>query len=378
MTESQHERWVVRRYLENVRVILLAPPCLILEDGLHVRPVLESERKSMYRKAGYLGEDGFDRDIDSQMSVIETSVLLKQNLRDSPEYRSALRKIDTVFFALLLYRDRLVKQMGRIESRGRPVSIDGTEKLDYFANQSTDPSWLHWVASHHQLPLEFDLLDHPQDFPQFWAKIDRMYSNNALSHFQTALERFGMASQMAGIPGRRTYRFVDYVTAMESLLTANEPELSFQLATRMATLVGRSPKERQDVFDFMRKVYDIRSKLVHGEDPYKVLPLKVRGVEIELEEAIGRLHSYSRDCLRHVADLSDAGLNKEQLLRLLNLAMLRKDIQDMVVSFLGGQAIGQQLSEKLKEAENEPFYKELHTERYKALASARNSKKEAS
>lgn len=353
MAQRKEQRWVIQRYLENMQ-ILSHSPCLNLKDVLRIRRVMETERQK-YRD--FDSEHVHSRDITC---VIETSVAPKKNLHASTEYRNALQEIDSVFHALLLYRDRLIKWKVNSESLGELANLNGTER---YADQSARPLWRNFVSSHHQRPFELDTND-TADLKKCWEKLNRLWINPP--YLQTSTVRFGMASQMAGIPARRQYRFVDYVTSMEALLTNNEPELSFKLPLRMASLLGRSSKEKQDIFDFMREAYGVRSDLVHGDNVSKVLTLNVREVKIGFEEAIGRLHSYSRNCIQFAIDLLEAGFRKkDQLTRLLDLSTLRSDLRDLMLSFLGGGQNGEALFNKCLEASKEPFNETLSNERCK-------------
>lgn len=62
------------------------------------------------------------------------------------------------------------------------------------------------------------------------------------------------------------YPLVDIVIAFEAVLLPNvNSELKFRLSERVALLIGKSKDERIEIFNNMKKIYDTRSKLVHGE-----------------------------------------------------------------------------------------------------------------
>lgn len=220
-------------------------------------------------------------------------------------------------------------------------------------------------CSAHIFPLELDSEDRGP-FRDLWEKVDR--TQNEAPYLDVSTARFSMATRMAGDPAKPFYRFVDYITSMEALLTKNEPELSFKLPTRMGVLLGRSPQENQDVFDFMRAAYRVRSKLVHGEPVGKLLPLTIRGVQIGFEEAIGRLHSYCRDCIRYTVDLVDAGLKKkEELTDLLDYALVNTDLRISLMSFLHVTKAREEFLKDFQSACKASFQKTLHDERHGVL-----------
>jgi hypothetical protein len=290
--------------------------------------------------------------------VIESLVVSDKPLLGSPELLDANLDQASVLEALLLYHDRLVKYLPGWIKEGEFAHVDKHTK---FASEWDAPVWRDFVDLHHRFPLEIRNED-KDPFRSFWEKLRR--SEKQERYLNIALGKFIMASDMAADAAKILYRLVDYVSSMEALLTTDEPEVSFKLPMRMATLLGRTPKESQDVFDFMRRTYRVRSKLVHGEKLNGVLPLTVRKVEIPLDEALGRFHSYSRDCIRSTVELIEAGFsNKRELLRLLDLARLRTDLLESMEAFIDGQREGKKLREDFDKVNSESFIPRLHDER---------------
>lgn len=59
---------------------------------------------------------------------------------------------------------------------------------------------------------------------------------------------------------------IHYVTCLEALLKRSDDkeQIADKLASRGSWLIGRKEDERQEVFRFIKKVYDARSRIVHG------------------------------------------------------------------------------------------------------------------
>jgi hypothetical protein len=76
----------------------------------------------------------------------------------------------------------------------------------------------------------------------------------SLQFFLSSYDRF---------PTRADAQLVDTMTAAEALLGSGT-EITFKLAFRVAGLLGRTDAERVQVFDDMKRFYDVRSKIVHG------------------------------------------------------------------------------------------------------------------
>jgi hypothetical protein len=76
----------------------------------------------------------------------------------------------------------------------------------------------------------------------------------ALRSFTSSYDRF---------PANRESQLVDTITAAEAVLGSGT-EITFKLAFRVAGMLGRTTPERVQVFDDMKRFYDVRSKIVHG------------------------------------------------------------------------------------------------------------------
>ncbi len=81
---------------------------------------------------------------------------------------------------------------------------------------------------------------------------------------------------------------VELFTALEALFTTDSSEISYKLANRASWFIERSDAEkRRQVFDEIRKGYDLRSKIVHGDDYSKKFDI----------ELVKKLHSLTRDVI---------------------------------------------------------------------------------
>jgi hypothetical protein len=65
-------------------------------------------------------------------------------------------------------------------------------------------------------------------------------------------------------------RHIDYWTALEALfLRVDEGELRYRAALLTARFIGVDLADRLDLFEKIKKSYDLRSKIVHGASPPK-------------------------------------------------------------------------------------------------------------
>jgi hypothetical protein len=60
-------------------------------------------------------------------------------------------------------------------------------------------------------------------------------------------------------------KIVSYCTALEALFSTDSSELTHKVAHRIAVFLGGGPQEKTALFNFIKKAYGIRSKVVHGD-----------------------------------------------------------------------------------------------------------------
>jgi len=96
-----------------------------------------------------------------------------------------------------------------------------------------------------------------------------------------ALRRFNSAYH-----GELEDRLVDQMIAFESLYMGDDKELGYKRALRTAFLLG---KRKSEIFGEMKKAYDLRGKIVHGNKKVE---------RTKLEETIPKTEEYLRQSLR--------------------------------------------------------------------------------
>ncbi len=91
-------------------------------------------------------------------------------------------------------------------------------------------------------------------------------------------------------------KLLDCMMSLEAIFLANEGELSYRLSHRISNIYGESEIERKLVFDFLKKCYINRSKVLHG-------------AQFDVEEwdyiySIEDLEEITRKCVRRAIALS--------------------------------------------------------------------------
>ncbi len=104
--------------------------------------------------------------------------------------------------------------------------------------------------------------DEALEFQRFWNDLQ----NCGEKAIQAAIRRFGYAGERH----RPEDKLVDLLIAAESLFLADtKSEVSYRLSVRFALFGGGSDYSRRELFDHMKKAYDVRSKIVHGGNSKK-------------------------------------------------------------------------------------------------------------
>lgn len=133
-------------------------------------------------------------------------------------------------------------------------------------------------------------------------------------------------------------QLIELVIAFEALFSpGKEGEHRFRIAQRAGILLGRDPSERQEIYKFIRRMYDSRSQLVHGgKSPFK---------DDDLDES-------------HVAQLGE--YLRQAILRLLVLQYRGYKDKHKVEQFIDSCAFDATLLEKLNsESDFEGLINEL-------------------
>lgn len=102
--------------------------------------------------------------------------------------------------------------------------------------------------------------------PKIREQVDTLMSVE--HHLQTSARHIGLALRsFTSIYDRLMHQgedcIIDAITALEALWKLDS-ELSFRLAFRTSSLLGKTDDDRGVIFETLRKYYRIRSKIVHG------------------------------------------------------------------------------------------------------------------
>lgn len=114
--------------------------------------------------------------------------------------------------------------------------------------------------------------------------------------FAVALRRFHFYFDRDSIQDRA----IDLMVALESLFSEDQEAIAYKIALRASFLIETESQKRKTMFDFLKKAYGTRSRIVHGKDERSWLESKTYDPELNniiiLEEVVRKS---LRALLRH-------------------------------------------------------------------------------
>jgi len=129
------------------------------------------------------------------------------------------------------------------------------------------------------------------EFKKFWNKFKNLNIKN-YPFLDVAIRRFNF-SYDKGLPEDK---LIDFITTFEALFLPEKDELSYRLALRCAYFLGENKKRRAEIFKMIKKAYDVRSRIIHGESPQSKSIKKILN-KLNLH-SLGELSMQMEDYLR--------------------------------------------------------------------------------
>jgi hypothetical protein len=80
-----------------------------------------------------------------------------------------------------------------------------------------------------------------------------------------------------------------YATCLEILFSTDSSEISHKLAERVALFLGHTFEERKQLFNRIKSLYSVRSKVVHGDVFTKASVRKLREISLDADDLLRQL-----------------------------------------------------------------------------------------
>ena len=124
-----------------------------------------------------------------------------------------------------------------------------------------------------------DLKENGVDF----NKKENSFLDIAKRRFSSALTRTNSVDQL-----------IDLTVSLESLFAPTPGEITVRLSNRMATLLAKDDSQREDYWVFVKKVYNLRSGIVHGDG---LRNTEINGKKYTLNEILEKLVDLTRQAI---------------------------------------------------------------------------------
>lgn len=129
--------------------------------------------------------------------------------------------------------------------------------------------------------------------------------NDDKTPLKVAIHRYNMAIER----NNPKDRLVDLAIAAESLFLGKDEKeiLTYRMSMRAARLLA-PPETRQETFDWIKEIYDLRSAIVHGDrKPSKGKVKNIAENEVLLREEVYKFAEFVRNSIRWFARLTELG-----------------------------------------------------------------------
>ena len=146
-----------------------------------------------------------------------------------------------------------------------------------------------------------------KDFKKFINSFSKInFTKDKFVFLGRAIKRFSQAIENEN----KLDQIVDFITCLESLYSSNEQQLSFRFAMRTAIVLGQTSHQKILIQEFILQIYNLRSKIVHGD---KIPPVIIDKKEIDLDTCLKQLEIISRNSIKIFLYLLNDFDNKEKL-----------------------------------------------------------------
>lgn len=277
-----------------------------LGDGLKIRKITDEELQELWQRSRFAGISRSEIPFFKHILEFEYKISKNSSLGAHQEKVEHLNELVTAL--------RLFKK-GGVSFSTYQVSPKGWKSrnnlnLSEFSFTSPKTSY---SAGHYVLIEESEI----KQFKQFWSIYNKIDFKN-FKFLKMAIDRFNSAYEKRHLEDK----LIDYMISFESLFMKETQELRHRLSVRISCFIKDKFDERKDLSSNFKTIYDIRSRIVHGESigPKELKKLKVESIS----ELISKIEELLRESMKKFIDVinRDAEYNHEVFLEKLDLDKL--------------------------------------------------------
>ena len=277
-----------------------------LGDGLKIRGITDEELQELWKRSTF---GGISRDkIPTFKYIIELEYKISKNLLPGA-HQEKVEHLNELVTALRLFKKGGV---GFSIYQVSPKGWKSRSNID-LCEFSMVLSRTSYGGGHYVLIEESEI----GQFKQFWSIYKKIDFQN-LKFLKMAINRFNFAYE-------KKYpedKLVDYMISFESLFLKETQELSHRLSARISRFLKDDYDERKDLYSNFKKMYGIRSSIVHGES---ISSKSLRKAKVEsIQELVQKIDALLRESIKEFIYVinQDAGHNHKKFLCKLDLDKL--------------------------------------------------------
>jgi hypothetical protein len=262
-----------------------------LGDGLKIRSITDEELQELWGRSRFGAISRSDIPFFKHTLELEYTISKNSSLGTHQEKTEILNDLITAL--------RLFKRGGVSFNTYRVSPKGWTSRSNLtFSEFSISSPKTSYGGGNYVLEEEPEI----EQFQKFWRTFKE--SNfQSVPFLKMAIGRFNFAYE------KRSHedKLIDYMISFESLFMKETQELRHRLSVRVSRFLKGKYNERKDLFSDFKKIYDIRSAIVHGES---INPKDLKKLKVEsLSELVSNVEEPLRESIKKFIDLIDQDVN---------------------------------------------------------------------
>jgi len=139
------------------------------------------------------------------------------------------------------------------------------------------------------------MIDEIKEIKKMARKLDRIDFGERNS-LRIACERFSRSYEEY----RKDEQIIDFMVAFEALFLRGRAQsrIGSYIGLGCSMLLGKNDKERQEIYDFLVKAYEIRNDIVHGSEFITSIQMQVGDKTYGIQEVVVQLREYLRESIK--------------------------------------------------------------------------------
>lgn len=113
---------------------------------------------------------------------------------------------------------------------------------------------------------------------------ENLFLKMAINSFRNGLNRLNLEDKI-----------IDFNTSLESLYASGPGDITRKLSQRGAMILSKDEKKREEVYNFLKEGYNLRSGLVHGEGNREFV---INGKKLSLDKICEKLEGLTRESIK--------------------------------------------------------------------------------